>query len=155
MLNDKMIYNEGWGQSSGTPYPEERLTQLVRRIDPSRLVDSVSGWYDHGYGDFSVSLRAFWWMASICNIGFTTDVVTQDNHHYANPQCGTPFYSLLSSPHDPTRIGFQGEFGGIGHVVGMDQYVKHGSLMLHMLEFSCHDLTGFSACGTFNKLLIR
>ncbi|KAG5991942.1 hypothetical protein E4U54_003786 [Claviceps lovelessii] len=91
-----IIYNEGWGQSRGTPYPEEKLTQLVRRIDPSRLIDSVTGWNDHGSGDFS------------------------DNHHYANPQCGTPFYSVLSSPYDPTRIGFQGEFGGIGHVVGME-----------------------------------
>ncbi|KAG6003607.1 hypothetical protein E4U21_001852 [Claviceps maximensis] len=91
-----MIYNEGWGQSRGTPYPEKRLTKLVRRIDPSRLVNSVSGWNDHGFGDFF------------------------DNHHYASPQCGTPFYSLLSSPYDATRIGFQGEFGGIGHIVGMD-----------------------------------
>ena len=39
----------------------------------------------------------------------------QDNHHYANPQCGTPFYSIDSSPFDPTRIGFQGEFGGVGN----------------------------------------
>lgn len=31
---------------------------------------------------------------------------------------------MLSSPYDPTRIGFQGEFGGIGHVVGMEQYVE-------------------------------
>lgn len=45
----------------------------------------------------------------------------QDNHHYANPQCGTPFYSILSSPYDPRRIGFQGEFGGIGHNVSIEQ----------------------------------
>ena len=38
----------------------------------------------------------------------------QDNHHYAEPQCGTPFYSQPSSPYDPNRIGIQGEFGGIG-----------------------------------------
>ncbi|KAG6039427.1 hypothetical protein E4U41_002669 [Claviceps citrina] len=94
------IYNEGWGQSRGPPYPEARLTEMVRQLDPSRLVNSVSGWNDHGFGDFS------------------------DNHHYANPQCGTPFHSILSSPYDPKRIGFQGEFGGIGHVVGMDQYVQ-------------------------------
>ncbi|QUC19040.1 uncharacterized protein UV8b_03281 [Ustilaginoidea virens] len=91
-----VIYNEGWGQLRGTPYPEEKLTQVVRGIDPSRLIDSVTGWHDHGFGDFS------------------------DNHHYANPQCGTPFYSILSSPYDPGRIGFQGEFGGVGHVVGME-----------------------------------
>lgn len=45
----------------------------------------------------------------------------QDNHHYATPQCGAPFYSIPSSPYDPNRIGFQGEFGGIGHNVSIEQ----------------------------------
>ncbi|KAG5926363.1 hypothetical protein E4U42_003397 [Claviceps africana] len=89
------IFNEGWGQSREAPYSEGRLSRLVRQLDPSRLIDAVSGWNDHGFGDFS------------------------DNHHYANPQCGTPFYSLASSRYDPARIGFQGEFGGIGHVPEM------------------------------------
>lgn len=66
-------------------------------MDSSRLIDATSGWYDHGAGDFS------------------------DNHHYANPQCGSPFYSIQSSPYDSSRIGFQGEFGGIGHNVSIDQ----------------------------------
>ncbi|TWU77431.1 hypothetical protein ED733_006612 [Metarhizium rileyi] len=91
-----VIYNESWGQLKGPPYPEEKLTDIVRSIDPSRLIDSVTGWNDHGYGDFS------------------------DNHHYANPQCGTPFYSIASSPYDPKRIGFQGEFGGVGHNVSIE-----------------------------------
>lgn len=60
------------------------------------MVDSTTGWYDHGAGDFS------------------------DNHHYANPQCGSPFYSIQSSPYDPSRIGFQGEFGGIGQNVSIE-----------------------------------
>lgn len=55
--NQKVIYNEGWGQLRGTPYPEEKLTHVIRQIDPSRLVNSVSGWNDHGFGDFSVSDR--------------------------------------------------------------------------------------------------
>ncbi|KOS18056.1 Beta-galactosidase [Escovopsis weberi] len=91
-----VIYNEGWAQLRGPPYPEEGLTDLVRKIDPTRLIDSVTGWFDRGFGDFS------------------------DNHHYANPQCGTPFYSIISSPYDPTRIGFQGEFGGLGHNVSIE-----------------------------------
>ncbi|KAK5998715.1 Putative beta-glucuronidase-like protein [Cladobotryum mycophilum] len=91
-----VIYNEGWAQLRNPPYPEGPLTDIVRKIDPSRLIDSVTGWFDHGFGDFS------------------------DNHHYANPQCGTPFYSLLSSPYDPKRIGFQGEFGGLGHNVSIE-----------------------------------
>ena len=85
-----IIINEGWGQSRQPPWPEALLTEYTRTFDPTRLIDATTGWFDHGYGDFS------------------------DNHHYANPQCGTPFYSIQSIPYDPTRIGFQGEFGGIG-----------------------------------------
>jgi hypothetical protein len=48
----------------------------------------------------------------------------QDNHHYANPQCGTPFYSYPASPYDPERIGIQGEFGGIGHNVSIEKYAR-------------------------------
>jgi len=84
-----VVYNEGWGQIT-TTYPEFDLVDRVRSLDPTRLVDATSGWYDHGAGDYS------------------------DNHHYANPQCGTPFYSSASSAFDPRRLGFQGEFGGIG-----------------------------------------
>jgi hypothetical protein len=36
-------------------YPEFALTDLVKTLDPTRLVDSTTGWYDHGAGDFSVS----------------------------------------------------------------------------------------------------
>ncbi|KAK3311065.1 glycoside hydrolase family 2 protein [Chaetomium strumarium] len=85
-----VIYNEGWGQITDY-FPEFGITDRIRKLDPTRLVNAVTGWFDHGAGDFS------------------------DNHHYADPQCGTPFYSLASSPYDPNRIGFQGEFGGIGH----------------------------------------
>lgn len=84
-----IIYNEGWGQINNPP-AEGPLTDMVRDLDPTRLVNSVTGWTDHGFGDYS------------------------DNHKYASPQCGTPFYSRPSSPHDPSRIGFQGEFGGVG-----------------------------------------
>ncbi|KAH9814245.1 glycoside hydrolase family 2 protein [Teratosphaeria destructans] len=90
-----VIYNEGWGQIT-TYYPEFALVDLVRTLDPTRLIDATTGWYDHGAGDFS------------------------DNHHYANPQCGAPFYSTDSSPYDPRRIGLQGEFGGIGNNVSIE-----------------------------------
>lgn len=90
-----VIYNEGWGQITDY-YPEFELTERVKTLDPTRLIDSTSGWIDHGAGDFS------------------------DNHHYANPQCGTPFYSTDSSPYDPSRIGFQGEFGGLGNNVTIE-----------------------------------
>lgn len=50
----QVIYNEGWGQVLHD-YVEFGLTDLVKQLDPTRLVDSTSGWYDHGGGDFSVS----------------------------------------------------------------------------------------------------
>lgn len=43
-----VIFNEGWGQ-----FDSERLTGLLREVDPTRLIDSHSGWYDQGCGDFS------------------------------------------------------------------------------------------------------
>ena len=81
-----VIYNEGWGQLE-EGYPEFALTDLVRSLDPTRLISSTSGWNDHGAGDFS------------------------DNHHYANPQCGTPFVSqpdlpIKPSPRDPPLTDF-------------------------------------------------
>ncbi|GAB7360559.1 hypothetical protein MBLNU230_g0444t1 [Neophaeotheca triangularis] len=92
-----VIYNEGWGQITEDYYPEFGLTYLVNQLDGgTRLIDAVSGWDDHGAGDY------------------------HDNHHYANPQCGSPFYSTPSTPYDPTRIGFQGEFGGIGNNVSIE-----------------------------------
>jgi hypothetical protein len=39
-------FNEGWGQ-----YDTERITKMVRQLDPSRLVNSVSGWTDRNVGD--------------------------------------------------------------------------------------------------------
>ncbi|KAK1780617.1 glycoside hydrolase superfamily [Copromyces sp. CBS 386.78] len=88
-----VIYNEGWGQTHDDGnYPEFHITDTIRALDPTRLIDSVTGWFDHGAGDF------------------------QDNHHYASPQCGTPWHSSPNTPYDPNRIGFQGEFGGVGHV---------------------------------------
>jgi hypothetical protein len=41
-----VVFNEGWGQ-----YDTVRLTDWVRRIDPTRLVNSASGWTDRGVGD--------------------------------------------------------------------------------------------------------
>ena len=41
-----VLFNEGWGQ-----YDTERLTQWLKRLDPSRLVDNASGWTDMRVGD--------------------------------------------------------------------------------------------------------
>jgi len=96
------IYNEEWGQATSPPWPEFGLTDMVRQQDPTRLINAVSGWTDHRAGDFD------------------------DNHHYATPQCGTPFWSRqgggFDSAYDSSRIGLQGEFGGVGTEVTEDNF---------------------------------
>lgn len=42
-----VLFNEAWGQ-----YQTGRIERLVRELDPTRLVDAASGWYDQGGGDF-------------------------------------------------------------------------------------------------------
>lgn len=41
-----VLFNEGWGQ-----YETERLTQMLKLLDPSRLVNNASGWTDMRVGD--------------------------------------------------------------------------------------------------------
>ena len=40
-------FNEGWGQ-----FDAIRITDMIRQLDPTRLIDSASGWFDQGCGDF-------------------------------------------------------------------------------------------------------
>jgi hypothetical protein len=39
-------FNEGWGQ-----HDSERIVELVRATDPTRLVNHASGWHERGLGD--------------------------------------------------------------------------------------------------------
>ena len=39
-------FNEAWGQ-----FDAVRIAGLVRSVDPSRIIDHASGWYDQGAGD--------------------------------------------------------------------------------------------------------
>ncbi|TIB91807.1 hypothetical protein E3Q19_02254 [Wallemia mellicola] len=57
-----VLYNEGWGQQDGPI--EEGITNQVRDADSTRNIDSVSGWNDHGFGDY------------------------KDVHTYSDSQCG-------------------------------------------------------------------
>ena len=41
------IFNEGWGQ-----FDSVAMTEYVRSLDPTRLIDSVSGWHDQGKEHF-------------------------------------------------------------------------------------------------------
>jgi hypothetical protein len=54
-------FNEGWGQ-----YDTERIVELVRDTDSTRLVNQASGWYERGAGD------------------------VVDRHHYPDPQPPEP-----------------------------------------------------------------
>jgi beta-galactosidase/beta-glucuronidase len=40
-------FNEGWGQ-----FESRRVSEWLKQADPTRLVDSASGWFDRGAGDF-------------------------------------------------------------------------------------------------------
>lgn len=40
-------FNEGWGQ-----FDAARITEMVHRLDSTRPIDSTSGWFDQGCGDF-------------------------------------------------------------------------------------------------------
>ncbi len=53
-----VAFNEGWGQ-----FETGRITDLIKNYDPTRLVNSASGWTDRGTGDVN------------------------DIHHYPDPAC--------------------------------------------------------------------
>jgi beta-galactosidase/beta-glucuronidase len=40
-------FNEGWGQ-----FDTARITRMIKKKDPDRLIDSASGWFDQNCGDF-------------------------------------------------------------------------------------------------------
>ena len=46
-----VVFNEGWGQQKNDPAETKKWVDLVRRLDPSRLIDNASGWTDHKCGD--------------------------------------------------------------------------------------------------------
>lgn len=39
-------FNEGWGQ-----FDAEKISRMIRKADPERLIDHASGWYDQGIGE--------------------------------------------------------------------------------------------------------
>ena len=87
------LYNEGWGQHDHGP--EVALTKKVFDLDPTRLIDSASGWHDNGAGHFS------------------------SNHNYPMPYCGVVEDSHHENPGisvgwDRRRTALQSEFGGLG-----------------------------------------
>ncbi len=41
-----VIFNEAWGQ-----FDSAKIYQLVKNVDPTRIIDHASGWFDQGVGD--------------------------------------------------------------------------------------------------------
>lgn len=66
------IFNEGWGQ-----FDSKRLTKLFHQLDPSRLIDTASGWFDRGQGDFKSE-----------HIYFTKQYVVPDERAYIISEFG-------------------------------------------------------------------
>jgi len=56
-----VVFNEAWGQ-----YDTQRLTSEVKLLDPTRIMNSASGWADIGSGD------------------------VHDKHNYPAPMCPEP-----------------------------------------------------------------
>ena len=75
-------FNEGWGQ-----FDAKEATALVRKLDPGRLIDEASGWFDQGGGD----------MYSIHNYFRKLKVRPEKERVIALTECGG--YSLLLSGH--------------------------------------------------------
>ncbi len=75
-------FNEGWGQ-----FDSIAVTDRVRALDPTRVIDSVSGWHDQGAGD----------MVS--------------RHVYFVP------YALSKADADEDRAAVLSEYGGYSHRV--------------------------------------
>ena len=85
-----VLFNEGWGQFEAT-----KITELIRKMDPSRLVDEASGWYDKGGGD----------VFSIHNYFVPLKVLPQQGRCVAVTEFGG------FSWHTPDHSWAEGEFG--------------------------------------------
>ncbi len=48
------VFNEAWGE-----FEERKISELIRKMDSSRLMDQASGWIDQGGGDIS-SIHNYW-----------------------------------------------------------------------------------------------
>ena len=66
-------FNEGWGQ-----FDSEAVTEFIRALDGSRLIDSASGWFDRGCGDFD----------SIHNYFFKLNIEAEDDRIIALTEYG-------------------------------------------------------------------
>lgn len=81
-------FNEGWGQ-----FDAVRITENIRAQDSSRLIDSTSGWFDQGCGDF-VSVHNYFRKLTM-------------------PKDSVPLSQLRGNSCPHGRAAFLSEFGGL------------------------------------------
>lgn len=77
-----VLFNEGWGQ-----FRTEEMTAIARMLDPHRLIDQASGWFDQGGGD----------MNSIHNYFFRMSARKDGKRAFVLSEYGG--YSLLDEEH--------------------------------------------------------
>ena len=77
-----VLFNEGWGQ-----FDSALNTEKIRALDPTRLIDSASGWFDQGAGD----------VASVHNYFRKLEVVPDPKRAFAITEYGG--FSLLAEDH--------------------------------------------------------
>lgn len=83
-----VLFNEGWGQ-----FDSAKLTESIRKQDPERLIDSASGWFDQGVGDFK-SLHNY----------FSTQYIVKDERACIISELGG--YSCRIKGHLNTGTGY-------------------------------------------------
>ncbi|KAI8444091.1 glycoside hydrolase superfamily [Phakopsora pachyrhizi] len=78
-------------------------------LAPALKEMDLPDWY-HGAGDF------------------------HDNHHYPYPQCGSPFYSLESAPHDSSKISYPGRIPDLKNLWNVSQALSSLNQTYEMVE---------------------
>ena len=91
-------FNEGWGQ-----FDALRIEKLFRRLDPHRLVDHASGWYDQGGGDIN-SQHVYFYKLKVrlgkrpyCLTEYGGYTMHVDGHSYSPTTFG---YELSKTPEE-------------------------------------------------------
>lgn len=82
-------FNEGWGQ-----FDSQRATEFVKSLDNTRIIDSVSGWYDQGEG--KTELKSM-------HIYFTPLKVPKDNRPVVLSEFGGYSYKVDNHVYNPEK----------------------------------------------------
>lgn len=108
-------FNEGWGQ-----FDAARITELIRKKDPSRLIDSASGWFDQGCGDF-ISVHNYFRPLTVPGKSAATEKFTATENVTVSENVTVPENITApeknASSHEPerrhdNRASFLSEYGG-------------------------------------------